>query len=132
MQFWKQESLKTFKKKQIPQLIMKSPLIMKTFWCCTVNSSFVGPSGRHLTPEIPLSRDLSVSGRISNICAREAKNQHQRDWRGRNGRFANVKERGGCPPEWTWLQSRYTLLSSPYTRCWTSGLRFSKDKMQMQ
>lgn len=50
----------------------------------------------HLTLEIPLSRELPVSGKIRNICAREAENQDMRDWRGRNGSFASVK-RGRRP-----------------------------------
>lgn len=115
-----------------PQLITRSPLISKTFWCCTVIWIFVASSVRHLTSAVPLSRELSVSGRIRNICAREAKNHDERDWRGRNGSFANVREGGGWPPGWTWLQSRYTLLASPYRRRRTFGFQFSKDKMQMQ
>lgn len=34
--------------------------------------------------------------------------------------------------DWILLKCSCTLFASPYTRCWTSGLWFSKDKMQMK
>lgn len=134
MKFWKLVIYEDFKEgttNSSPQLIMKWALIIAAFWCCTVNLEFYCDFW-----ESSLSSDTSFQSAVKCLVwqrpfEQERKRTQIREIRGAGiGVLPTWKKEEAC--SWILLKSHCTILASLHKRCWTSGLWFSKDKMQMK